>query len=787
MSENNVVEKIKRNLPNIDQMVNITDGKKRGSEIQGSHPIHGSDTGNNLILHTDTNTWHCFRHDVHSDRLGWIAVQEGLVSCKNVEDISDVFPQVLEIASKRAGIDLKNKAYDKVEMKKKRKEREILKKGFKAALEYFKNNLNKKVVDWVKKKYGFSEEHIERFDIGYSPPDERGLLKVLEREISESAYKTGLIHLNNGKFKDFFRGRVIFPYKIQKEPVYFIARETPWTPENNFKGNKYLKQLVGKNKNYVSEQVTNRIFGADSVLGKEKLIITEGITDAISAQIWGNPVISPVSKEFKKDHIKKVKNWVKNRDVYIANDADKGGKEGALSMIEEFDKSYMIELPEDYDLNEFYQEYSKEDFEELVDSALLREEALSKYKEDVPYIFLSALKEESIPANKVRKVWNNENQCYDFYSIYDILEGIDDIKKALAIFRRSEKSYKRTPTAVENSQKKRIISGVVKRHMEKNGKFLFDKKTDGCFYYSENRHDVFDIESQYGKAYLDENYGVKSSTKEGEMILGDLNNYTNKNGEEIEVRKYFFYDKEENVLYIHDRNQRYYKLDGEKIERKYNGEDVFFKKLKDGKVEYIEEGKRKNQQEIKGQISKWEGEGNFLHKVLVNRVNFKQKTALSPRQQRCQFLISLYMYPFGSMFQTKPIQAFIGEKGSGKSMVMKMLGLFLKSEDYDVSPLPERDDFFVSAHNNSFYFLDNVDRSKKWLNDALATVSTGGKMKQRKLYTNFEEIDADIGTFLAVTSRDPYFRRDDVVDRLLIYNLKRKHSKCIFNVFTRFS
>lgn len=46
-------------------------------------------------------------------------------------------------------------------------------------------------------------------------------------------------------------------------------------------------------------------------------------------------------------------------------------------------------------------------------------------------------------------------------------------------------------------------------------------------------------------------------------------------------------------------------------------------------------------------------------------------------------------------------------------------------------------------------------------------------MKQRKLYTNYEEVEARLNTFLGLNSRDPHFKRDDVVDRLLIFYVDR--------------
>ena len=47
------------------------------SEIQGSHPIHGSETGKNFSINHDKNTWHCFRCDSGGGPLEWFAVEVG--------------------------------------------------------------------------------------------------------------------------------------------------------------------------------------------------------------------------------------------------------------------------------------------------------------------------------------------------------------------------------------------------------------------------------------------------------------------------------------------------------------------------------------------------------------------------------------------------------------------------------------------------------------------------------------------------------------------------------------
>ena len=63
-----------------------------------------------------------------------------------------------------------------------------------------------------------------------------------------------------------------------------------------------------------------------------------------------------------------------------------------------------------------------------------------------------------------------------------------------------------------------------------------------------------------------------------------------------------------------------------------------------------------------------------------------------------------------------------------------------------------------------------------WLNDRLAHTATGKMIQKRKLYTTNENIRFFPKCFLGLNAREPKFKRDDVVDRLLLFRVKRLSS-----------
>jgi len=73
------------NIP-IDVVAWPKDVKERsGSEVRGSHPLHGSTSGKNFAINTSKNCWHCFRHKSGGGPLEWIAVQKGIIRCQDAK------------------------------------------------------------------------------------------------------------------------------------------------------------------------------------------------------------------------------------------------------------------------------------------------------------------------------------------------------------------------------------------------------------------------------------------------------------------------------------------------------------------------------------------------------------------------------------------------------------------------------------------------------------------------------------------------------------------------------
>ena len=75
-----------------------------GDQLFGPHPIHGSDTGHNLVVKPATDEWWCGRHSTGGGPAIWLAVEEGIIDCSEAVPGAlkgEKFVRVLEAAERR--------------------------------------------------------------------------------------------------------------------------------------------------------------------------------------------------------------------------------------------------------------------------------------------------------------------------------------------------------------------------------------------------------------------------------------------------------------------------------------------------------------------------------------------------------------------------------------------------------------------------------------------------------------------------------------------------------------
>lgn len=228
-------------------------------------------------------------------------------------------------------------------------------------------------------------------------------------------------------------------------------------------------------------------------------------------------------------------------------------------------------------------------------------------------------------------------------------------------------------------------------------------------------------------------------------------------GEAVTVHRFSHYAEKANSLYVHDSDSRVWRVRAHEVGVVENGTDG---------VLFVSQSPPAPWPELP-ESPEW----TSVTEALVGDLRF-DTTDLSASDQSRLVVLWYYSLFFPELFPTKPILAVIGPRGSGKSSLLRRMGRYLFGPGFNVTPLPNEDGLVVLLTNRRLVALDNADRTPRWLDDRLATAATGGTFSNRLLYRNNEIGDYPIVASVAITSRTPDFRREDVASRLLPIKLQ---------------
>lgn len=313
----NQIDEIKEKLDIADVVSEYVQLKQSGRNKFGLCPFHKEKTPS-FSVNSELGIFKCFGCQQSGDVISFIEKIEGVD-----------FPQALDIAAKKAGVELKkinSQQYDKHAKDKK----DAVSINTLAATFYnyilTSHKAGKVAKEYVKSR-GLTQELIRQFNIGYAPAGYENVKKFLIKK----GYKEGLLVQNgllvskSGKVFDKFRSRIMFPiYDELGDIVGFSGRII----NNNSKAPKYLNspQTVVFNK-------SNLVFGlyqAKEGIRKEGfVIITEGQMDVISSHKVGvTNIVAPMGTAITDLQLKKLKRYTDQ--FYFAFDNDSAGEAAAF-------------------------------------------------------------------------------------------------------------------------------------------------------------------------------------------------------------------------------------------------------------------------------------------------------------------------------------------------------------------------------------------------------------------------------------------------------------------------
>ena len=121
-----------------------------------------------------------------------------------------------------------------------------------------------------------------------------------------------------------------------------------------------------------------------------------------------------------------------------------------------------------------------------------------------------------------------------------------------------------------------------------------------------------------------------------------------------------------------------------------------------------------------------------------------------------------------------PILELIGEQGTAKSSVQTVLRTFIDPNLVPLRAAPKStEDLFVSASQNWLASYNNLSHLRADMQDAFCSLSTGGGIGVRKLYTNNEESVIDVSRPCIMNGIGSIATAQDLLDRVIRIELPK--------------
>jgi len=294
------------------------------------------------------------------------------------------------------------------------------------------------------------------------------------------------------------------------------------------------------------------------------------------------------------------------------------------------------------------------------------------------------------------------------------------------------------------------------------------------YYFDKSQKLLMNVEGIDFYCYLKDRYELPK--RDFEEIMTWIRTHIWKSRKEIEAYNFVYFDNEKNILYISDHNNQIYRLNGNLVSLVNNGCDgVIFEYRSDYLPFHLDIKNLNCCNYFEGGFD-WEkfiSGDSYVYRYLIAQANFtkEERHNLSADEQR--YLLTIYFYSlfFESLQEEKPILCFEGVKSSGKSFIAASIGKILFGDSFLPSHLSDSPrDFKVALSENYYAVFDNLDSNINTFLDAFCAAATGAEISSRKLFTDREEVKTKPHIFIVITSREPNFRRDDMVDRLLLFN-----------------
>lgn len=320
---------------------------------------------------------------------------------------------------------------------------------------------------------------------------------------------------------------------------------------------------------------------------------------------------------------------------------------------------------------------------------------------------------------------------------------------------REEKNQKVTAIVLDSlSQVGKF--GIIQAPESEGEKYTFNLKTGQCI--------GIHRKSDLLKSFIYHNFGISNASSHYSHLFEALKHQCFI-GDQFRTASFAHFERERGVLYLPKDTKEIVEISAAGIAMKQNGTGGVYLNTSDQFRPF-----------------RYLGEGGFfggkaIENLLFQNLNCPENRSKFMTSQEAAFLLEIYMYfiLFSAAMETRPILVVQGQKGSGKSSLLKRMGKALFGESWDLGMVPRtRREFDTEISNNVFCVFDNLDRFlQRSQRDALAAIATGSGSRERELFSNRTQLRYRPRPNIAFSSRNAPFGigDDDLVDRSILIQL----------------
>lgn len=306
------------------------------------------------------------------------------------------------------------------------------------------------------------------------------------------------------------------------------------------------------------------------------------------------------------------------------------------------------------------------------------------------------------------------------------------------------------------AEKRAYIAALVRDHMQQRGSFV--ATTGGQEWYvreDSGRPIILSRSNDYLNALLETRYGLNSSEVEHRYTVGYLMSSTRERGRPGVTAALTHFDLDQNILLLHTGRKDVMVLDSTSTSMVANGNlGVVFPW-------------RLNEEPFTPKL------GTKMSFRELFRDCFNNLVEMAPEHAEALLHSWMIFLLLRDSATARPLLALLGQPGSGKSTLFRRIYAFLYGGSKGLNSITTADDFDHAVSGDPFVAFDNVDTFAGWLPDKLALSAAASDVVKRKLYTDSDLVVLKRQALVGLTAHNPKFRREDIVDRLIMLNFRR--------------